>query len=263
MKSKEKKEKKLWKIIFKFIVVLVVCYFAGYLTGVIVRKMQDSGINLLSWVEPMKASMAYLVAGIFGVITIVEVVYCVCGIRKSKRLFNNWDGEDEEVIQRAEFGLDRCVAFSNIVMIMKLFLFAAGLVCLNYVENETKTLDIVIGIWYFLGFVIMIVVQRTAVQEEKKMNPEKKGEVLDIHFQNDWVGSCDEAQKAMIGEAAFKSVMVTNWVCIGLWCISVVGILSFNFGIIPVLFVTIIWLTSTITFQIAGRKLEYGNLLKK
>lgn len=67
----------------------------------------------------------------------------------------------------------------------------------------------------------------------------------------------------MIGEAAFKSVMVTNWVCIGLWCISVVGILSFNFGIIPVLFVTIIWLTSTITFQIAGRKLEYGNLLKK
>ena len=60
----------------------------------------------------------------------------------------------------------------------------------------------------------------------------------------------------MAGKAAYKSFKLTNGTCVALWLISVIGNLVFDFGIVPTLFVTIIWLISSVSYQVEAIKLE-------
>lgn len=262
MKNKEKGQKSLWKIVLKFIAILVIGYAAGFLTGKFMRKLEDSGINFYGWFEINKSVFAYLILAVNTVLILGDLAYSIYHIHKSKKLFSRWNGEDEEMIQAAEYGLDKCVSTSNIVMILELFLFAAEVVCTTYFKKENLFFDVIIEVIFLAGILISIFVQRVVVQEVKKINPEKRGELLEMGFQKKWMESCDEAQKTMIGQAAYKAFRAVNIVCMGLWVMCIIGILSFNFGLVPVTFVTIIWLTLIISFQIAARKLEYGNLLK-
>lgn len=267
MKNKEKGQKSFGKIVLKFIGILAVCFGAGILTGILtgmlIRKIEDSGINFGGWFENVKPNLAYLILIAGSILIIGELVYSIYRIHKSKKLFKNWNDE-EEIIQMAEYGLDQCVYGSNIVGILEMFLYAANIICANYIKEEKFALYIIIvTVAFFMELFILLFVQRAVVQEIKKINPEKRGELLEMGFQKKWMESCDEAQKTMIGQAAYKAFMAANYVCMGLWLICTIGIISFNFGILPITFVTIIWLTLIISFQIAGRKLEYGNLLKK
>lgn len=262
MKNKEKGQKSLWKIVLKFITILVICYAAGFFTGKFIRKLQDSGINFWGSFEGNKSVFAYLILAVNVMLILGDLVYSIYHINKSKKLYSRWNGEDEEMIQAAEYGLDKCVSTSNIVMILELFLFAAEVVCTTYFEKENLFFDVIAEVIFLTGLLILIFVQRVAVQEVKKINPEKRGELLEVGFQKKWMESCDEAQKTMIGQAAYKAFRAVNIVCMALWVICIIGILSFSFGLVPVAFVTIIWLTLIISFQRAGRKLEYGDLLK-
>lgn len=260
---KKKEEKSLWKIVLKFAVILILCFVGGYFTGVCARRLENTGINFFGWFDSIKPISAYLILVISALLIIIELIYSIYHINKSKKIFKTWDGEDENVIRTAEFGVDKCLYLSNIIMVIEMFLCAAEIVCVDYLEKEIGFFDVYIVCVFLFGFIILTFVQRALVQEEKKMNPEKKGEVLEFGFQKEWIESCDEAQKIMIGKAAFKAFVATNVVCMGLWLVGIIGILSFDFGIVPIAFVTIIWLTLMISFQNSGRKLEYGDLMKK
>ena len=46
---------------------------------------------------------------------------------------------------------------------------------------------------------------RFIVELEKKLNPEKKGDVIETNFSKKWEDSCDEAQKMIIYEAGYRA----------------------------------------------------------
>ena len=56
-----------------------------------------------------------------------------------------------------------------------------------------------------------IFAQRRVIEEVKHLCPEKRGDVLDRHFTRQWYESCDEAERARIGFAAYKSFTATQY----------------------------------------------------
>ncbi|MCD7847086.1 MAG: DUF3169 family protein [Oscillospiraceae bacterium] len=110
-----------------------------------------------------------------------------------------------------------------------------------------------------IGFVAVmaeaIILQQKAVDAVKSTNPEKKGSVYDMRFQKKWLASCDEAEKAMIGQCAYKAYQTTNTTCTVLAVILALSAMIFGTGFLPSLAVCIVWLANTSAYMKAAKKL--------
>ena len=95
------------------------------------------------------------------------------------------------------------------------------------------------------GFLVTLyvsaVLQQKLVDATKRMNPEKHGSVYDTKFHKKWMESCDEAERAVIGQCAFKAYQAMSMSCLILWAVLGVGGMFFSWGFMPAMTVCIIW----------------------
>ncbi|MEE0061166.1 MAG: DUF3169 family protein [Acutalibacteraceae bacterium] len=237
--------------------------FVGYLTGYLIKAIEKSGINFNGIIDSEKfynntcCAMPFIFAGILIVAGGISYMYLL----KAKKGFNSWDGEDEDSIHNVEQMISKSLIVSNTAIILEIFLLS---IAIFFFESTKITLnENVLGIcaglttaFLVVGIICYVAIQRGCVELEKKINPEKKGEVLDINFNKDWEESCDEAEIIMIGKAAYKSFKVVNFTCVLLWLIAFVAQFAFKTGIFPVLLVSIIWAVLTLSYQIEAYKLD-------
>jgi hypothetical protein len=90
----------------------------------------------------------------------------------------------------------------------------------------------------------------------KKFNPEKKGSAFDMNFQKQWEDSCDEGQKLVLYKSGYTAYKYVNYTCLILLVLGMVSMISFKTGILPILFVSAIYLVTTIAFTVTSMKLE-------
>ena len=110
---------------------------------------------------------------------------------------------------------------------------------------------------------VFTVVQKLCVDLLRRVNPEKRGSVLDTRFRKDWLGSCDEAEKLMIGKCAYKAYAAANTACAVLAIIFAVCALIFNTGFLPSFAMCVIWFVlqfiyyrETIRYSKAGNRIS-------
>ncbi len=255
MKPEKTGKKTFGKTLLLFLGVLAVCMAAGFLVGFGMAEAVDRGFDPLAWVRAVEPFVGQIAFGLYILTFGVQLIGGFGALQEGKRLFRSWNGEEEEGIRKAESAADRCVEITNICMVVELFLFA-----LYTAGMKTTPVGVDVGMFllFFGSLGILIWQQRSVVELCKKMNPEKRGEVLDFHFQKEWNDSLDEAEKEMLGKAAARAVRAAGTVCMVLWVLSVIGILFLDLSVVPALFVTVIWLTMIVTLQRSARKMEYG-----
>lgn len=153
---------------------------------------------------------------------------------------NRWDGEDEEEAEAVENLLDWVLLCSSALLVASFFFFAVG-VCFELGLMETV-------LPFILSIALVILLQQKAVDLTKRMNPEKKGSVYDTKFQKKWYASCDEAERAQIGQAAMTAFRAVNGVCLGLWLVLVTLGMAVDLGLLPVCLVSLIWGVSQLSY---------------
>lgn len=165
--------------------------------------------------------------------------------RRAKRAFAAWDGEDEETIDTAEQTLSWALLWTSLALVLDFFFLAAGNL---YFQGSMHGLA---GVgWFVLSAALIMVMQQKVVDLTKRMNPEKHGSVYDMKFQKHWMDSCDEAEQKQIGQAAYKAFQVTTTVCVSLWLALVVLNFTFDFGLMPVFVLTVIWGTLQVSYAL-------------
>lgn len=260
-KNNSKKNKSLKNAILKFVLIMLASFVVGGVFGFLTAMAEDKGFDFKAIFNNIENYAIYAMPWLFVLVLIVSGGICMTYYFKSKKGFAKWDGEDEDSINKIELMLSKVAVISNIAMILNYFLCAA---LMYFSDSEALTIPHrIVGIncmismvAFFITMVFVVAVQRCSVELEKKINPEKRGEVLDTNFQKDWENSFDEAEKIMAGKAAYKSFKATNVTCIVLWILSVLGQGLFDIGIVPALFVTVIWLVSSVSYQVEAIKLE-------
>lgn len=60
------------------------------------------------------------------------------------------------------------------------------------------------------SLLISVFAQRRVIGLVKRLCPEKRGDTIDKNFTREWYASCDEAERARIGFAAYKSFLATQ-----------------------------------------------------
>lgn len=94
------------------------------------------------------------------------------------------------------------------------------------------------------------------VNFEKEINSLLEGSVYDFKFSDKWIDSCDEAIKLTIYKSAYKSYKCVNTTCVILWLVSLFGYYIWNFDIMPMVMVTVIWLVQAVSYCLESIKEE-------
>ncbi|MDE6434467.1 MAG: DUF3169 family protein [Lachnospiraceae bacterium] len=261
MKSNKKSDKKIY---ITFIVVMAVLYGAGYQAGRLVARGERSG-SLEAVLGALKNSLTTVVPPLYFVLAVVFlIVVCILYLsckKMYKALQNN--PEDDDLWDCLEDKLNQPLILANVMSILNIFFFG----CVtwmaefnSYGKSGGYEAVIVIAdcILFFVILAAVMLVPKGIVDIEKKLNPEKEGNVFDFKFNEVWLSSCDEAQKLMTYKATYKAFMDTNITCIVLYILTFIGIFMLNTGIWPMLCVCVIMLVNNLSYMLRAAKLERG-----
>ena len=93
----------------------------------------------------------------------------------------------------------------------------------------------------------------------KEINPEKRGSVYDMKFQERWLESCDEAERRQIGQASYKAYTTLNKFCPYCWGVLFLGNMIFHYGILPSTVVLLVWAVLTVSYTREAIRLSRGS----
>ncbi len=249
------------KITVKFVIIMVLALIGGVFLGAVTNLIEEQGNAEVVWAI-LEQVLAYAVPILFVAMNLVAMIVGGCICHSARKKAAQWDGEDEEWIDKIEKQLNYPILIVNGLQVLNSFMFALSFYLWKIIEEPEWQRDVIAlgGLAaYTAGLIGGIILQKKVVTLEKELNPEKRGNVLDTKFQEVWLESCDEAQKEIIYKAAYKAFKATNIACMVMWIVSFVSMLTFDCGMMPVICVIILWMVLNMTYSISCHKLETGN----
>lgn len=261
MKTKKSEQKSAVKIVVSFLALLAVCFTAGVFSGYFTAAAEDTGA-LEKVKEMVKAgcltALPYLfvIVGAIGTV-LMTVFYLRCSSMYRKLMA---DKDNEELWDQLEDLLNVPAILSNFALVadtcLALCMMAVG-DQLDKVAGDRALKLIAVGFsLYLVTLVASLIIQSLAIRMEKKLDPEKRGNVLDIHFRKVWMASCDEAQKLIAYKSGYKAFNVTmaSSVIVLIACFLLITV--FHLDVLSIIAVSVILLIHMMVFMLESARLE-------
>lgn len=250
----KKEDKKAFK---GFAIMMVISAMIGAVIGGGFKYLQENlGDNLSEFLVNRLMMITPYASLVLSILVIIVSVVIYKNSRKNLKLWNQSD-EQEEMIDNIEEKLSYVLLFTSVNLILGFFFFGAGMALLSE-DSYTKVILFLVG--FIVCVVSTILIQNKVVNLEKEINPFLNGSVYDFKFSQKWLDSCDEAIKLNIYKSSFKAHKSVTNTCLILWIICVIGYDFFDFGIMPLVMVTIIWLVQTVSYCRESIKCSKNNL---
>ena len=242
--NKEDK-KAFWKMILFIVIGGVIGFFVGMLAV-------GTEAKIAQFAEVLKEG-ARIIAP-FGNLFFGTLTWIVAAVlmKKSRKIYAGWDGEDENVIDEVEMKLTYAISLTSVNLIVCFFFFGLGVYTIEFAKlRQTGVLFdfVIVFVGYFYSMIVNTIWQKNLVNFTKEINPEKRGSVYDTKFQNEWLESCDESEKLQIYQAGYAAMKAGGHACMGLWIVCIIGMMTWNFGIVPMIMVLIIWLVLVVRYN--------------
>lgn len=245
------------KNIVIFLAILLVSMVGGFVCGAAIAHSKKNGMDYKEMVDYIGGLVMSALPWFYVGLSIVAFLLSLIIFMVYNRRAAAWDGENEEEIEQIESGLGMPIAISNAMMIFNVLLFSMYVwdtLCTDKVSsNGYKLFGTLV---FLLNYAWIVVVSRLTVELEKKLNPEKKGDVLETNFSKKWEESCDEAQKMIIYEAGYRAFRAGTGTCLVMWLVSFIAMFMFDTGLMPIFVVCIIWFVMLIRYTVVSGRLE-------
>lgn len=163
--------------------------------------------------------------------------------RSACRLYASWDPDAEEGgEEEIELRMNVSLLLTNLGMIFAFFFLAASF------QYTFAPLNAVL---FLIALACITLLQQKVVDLTRRMNPEKRGSVYDIKFHKTWFDSCDEAERAQIGQASFQAYRATTLACLIVWMVLTLMNFMAGIGLLPVLVVLVIFGVLQVSYCLA------------
>lgn len=124
--AKRKKDDK--KNLAVLLIVTLLCTVLGYFSGMIIAKLQKAGYGLPEITEEFIRKLSLVMPVVFLLLNVVLAIVAFACVKKSKKEFELWDGEDEDVAEKMENRVSVPLYLSSLVLIINMFLFQCVLI---------------------------------------------------------------------------------------------------------------------------------------
>lgn len=209
-------------------------------------------------VNSIESGAAFVLAGIQRImvpvltaVTIVTIIYGEINLRKQKMLFGKILESEDEECDRWEYEEEKVSAYGTVVNLLSqivcILVLSAGY-SIKYIgggnsANMLAACLIFLGCYAYDGFW-----QARFVKVVQTAHPEKKGDLSSRKFHQQWLDSCDEAEKEVIYRSAYESYRQAGRVIPILLIVTMLGHLFFDTGIMAIIIVAVIWLVITVAY---------------
>lgn len=245
-----KEDKKAWKT---FVIIMILSLCAGAAGGFVSLLLSDMGIAG-GFTLQLKRFVIIISAYIPLLITILEAALYFVYHGRARRLFDSGDRNKEENLNAIEDNISRALMAVGVCQICSLTFmvaFAGGML-----QTENTLFRIAVSLaGIILNIILSLYFQKELVNFEKELNPEKRGSVLDVKFQDKWLDSCDEMERSQIYEASYAAFLAVGKTCLILLVCSMFGMMVFHMGVECVFIIGLIWLVQTIAYYVKAMKL--------
>ena len=146
-------------------------------------------------------------------------------------------------------GMTDILSFIQRIMLPALLIITIATIILgersNYItdgnhQNMLAACLVFLGCYAYNGFY-----QTRYIKTVQAIHPDQKGDPSSRKFRQQWLDSCDEAQKELIYQSAYKTYSAINtWIPI-LLVFTMLGHLFFDTGIMAIVVVAVIWIVVT------------------
>lgn len=250
MNDKAKRDNR--KALPKFLLVILCSAVGGGILGAGSVLFAEPGLQLFERLHLFVGMTAHLLQ--FGWVAVTGgggLVLWALG----KRAFAQADPDGDEPPEKANMLVNWSILVSAGGIIVSCFWFTASIMS-PYLERETMLMAL-IGL--VAALTVFTVVQKLCVDLLRRVNPEKRGSVLDTRFKKDWLGSCDEAEKLNIYKSAYKAYSAVTYTCLFAWLVLVVVYVGTEQSmLLPSFLVLLIWLVQTVVYCVESMRLEQG-----
>jgi hypothetical protein len=255
-KQKKISNKSNQKILLIFIILLAVSTVGGYICGRLMARAEKN-VTLVSFACAAKEYFIGAIPIVFIIVSMLEMILPLVSFLKCRTMYKKLqnDKENDDLWDTLEERLNRPLVLANTLFMVLVCLFFCCLI-IGVQRDYPPSLYITIYLLFAATSVMEILIVTWIVNMEKKLNPEKQGNVLDVRFQKVWLDSCDEAQKMMVYQAGYVAYQGTNIACFVLMVVAFVCSLTFQTDLTALVFVCIIWFINNMSYMIRAAKLE-------
>lgn len=239
------------KAVPKLLIIMLTCAILGFLVGI--GAVFLSNLDLESLFESLDAFWFTAAPWCLPVFAVILLCPATILYLKMKSAFSRWDGENEPAIEQIEAKLSIALMLDGSFMI---FLFFGMAIILATIDGHSAGTAAVCLIEMILSLAWTILLQQKIVDQEKRINPEKKGSVYDTKFNKKWMDSCDEREQLLIFKSAYQAYKNTSYFCMGLSLLLMLGSMPFGYGPLPAGAVLLVWLVEMLSYCITAVKLE-------
>ena len=250
MKDTDKKanKKSNLKIYIIFAVMILASLLGGFLAGRLAAVNKDTldGINWdhIWWITADTLPIVY------GVLMLATFVVSFVMYGKIKRMIRGWDGEDEDVIVDIESRITTASYLPCVIVFVGLVLFPVCIYAVDrtYSDGRGTFLTVLSELVFLISMALYCVVEKLVIDEEKKLNPEKSGNIFDMHFRRDWENTSDEAELIMIAKSSKKGFMTGIKAGFVMWILTFMSMFAFDTGVMPIVAVGLVLIVMYVAY---------------
>lgn len=261
-----KQEKKVNSYLRGIKIIALACVIGGVIggvTGAIRFVLLSRGVAVSGdWVLQQIRSLLVPILGIIFAVTVILEELC---FHKLKGICEKQITAEDEECDQLEYEEEKTGAFGTnlnvLSQVVSIFFLTFGY-SMKYIETDDHAYSFLVACVIFVAsFIYIYFWQIRYVKLLQKTHPEKKGDPSSTKFQEQWLESCDEAEKECIYQASYKGYQtVMKWAPI-LTFVALILHMFFDTGILAIVMTSVIWLVTSVTYcraclQNKGEKLS-------
>ena len=250
MKDTDKKvnKKSNLKIYIIFAVMILASLLGGFLAGRLAAVNKDT-LDGINWDHIWRITADTLPI-VYGVLMLATFVVSFVMYGKIKRMIRGWDGENEDVIVDIESRITTASYLPCVIVFVGLVLFPVCIYAVDrtYSNSKGMPMTIVSEVVFVVSMILYCAIEKLVIDEEKKLNPEKKGNIFDINFRRDWEKSSDEAELIAIAKSSKKGFMAGIKVGFVMWVLMFVSMFAFDTGVMPIVAVGLVLIVMYVAY---------------
>lgn len=254
-KSAGRKKKRKMNSYLKMGLWMLVGAVVGGIFGWVSSSSEHTMVQLFSSISSGIAQHLFLIV---TTLTFVEVTLCLVSYRKAEKFIKLAENCEEEDEERIEFHFEVWSTIEIMASQIPMFL------CMMFLGFLVEAEGMLNKLGTMLPFIIIVAVsgifQVASIKQVQRKDPSKRGDPSDMRFDKEWLGSCDEAERAIIYQASYKTFNFMKMVLLFGMLVALMAQFICNVGVAPVLFIGIIYIMMLIVYCVYSVRLRESKL---
>ncbi len=237
------------RIYVKFTLTMVCCAILGAFCGAFASANNASIADLLS------TSSEFIYKNNFAIVLInliflwAGTLFAMSGKKHAKQAL-----QDDFAFEKANKHLCISLILSTLSFIW--WFFSLSLTAVSIFQGVVLS-HFVLACLLIAEICWVTALQSVCVSVTKQINPEKNGNIFDMKFHEKWYNSCDEAERAQIGECSYFSFRIMTMVYpVAIVLLIFAGTVS-SINATLLLGLSVLWGIQHLSYQIRSFQISY------